>query len=72
MECFHEIFELSFQRQQSCPKKYVLNIEEKLGIFTGSFLISLEQRFCRTLVNSCIRDFAGYLLRGKIKASHSI
>ena len=28
MVWFHEIFELSFQKQESYPEKYVLNIEE--------------------------------------------
>ena len=59
----HEIFELLSQRQPSFPKKYTLNNEEnQLGKFPGNFLILLEQRFCRTLASSCLREFAIYLL----------
>ena len=41
--------------------KSVLNIDEhQLGVFAGNFLILLEQRFRRTLVNICVLEFVIY------------
>ena len=62
MISFHKNVRLIFHKKPFYPKIYVLNIDErKLVISPGSFLIFLEHRFFRALVNLWLLEFAIYL-----------
>ena len=64
---YHKIIKLIFYRQPPCPKKCVEKCPKKYGVFSGNFLILLEQRFYRTLLNICVLEFGIYL--SKVKQS---
>ena len=60
---YHKIIKLTFYRQPPCPKKCVEKCPKKYEVFSGNFLILLEQRFYRTLLNICVLNLVFIYLR---------
>ena len=60
---YHKIIKLIFYRQPPCPKKCVEKCPKKYGVFSRNFLILLEQRFYRTLLNICVLNLVFIYLR---------
>ena len=57
---FHKVFRLIFPKQSFCPKTMYAEYWRKLAWATllGNFPILLVQKFCGTLMNSCLLEHA--------------